>query len=117
VLGPAAVTLDPDAPAPEGVVRINNGAARTTTPKVKLQINATPDAIEMQVANSVSALYAARDWEPYAPTKNWTLSPAGGVGAVFVRFRDSAGNRSEPSSALIRVSAGTNLYLPQLSRQ
>ena len=117
VLGPATVTLDPNAPAPEGVVRINNGAAKTDTPKVTLQINATPDAVEMQLANSVSALDDVTGWEPYATTKNWTLTPAGGVGAVFVRFRDTSGNRSEPATALIEISTGANLYLPQINRR
>lgn len=115
VLGPSTVKLDPDAEAPEGVVSINNGADKTDIPQVTLQINATADAVEMQVRNSVAA-FKSGAWEPVTQTKDWTLSPANGTAAVFVRFRDASGNMSEPAVDMIEVTGsntgGTQLYLP-----
>ncbi len=117
VLGPSSATLDPDAPPPQGIVQINNGAAETLTSQVTLQINATEDAMEMQVRHSVAAFDEAQGWEPYKTTKPWTLAPVGSTGVVFVFFRDAAGNVSAPAVDTIEVTAAGSIYLPLVNRQ
>ena len=117
VLGPSTVTLDPNATPPEGVVKINNGALNTNSPQVILNINATADAAEMQVGNSMAQFNAANSWEAYKTTKNWTLAPAKNTGVVYVRFRDASGNVSEPAVAMIHITGSPKIYLPLVKRQ
>ena len=118
VLGPSRVKLDPDAPRPEGSVDINDGAAQTNTPHVKLGIGATADAVEMQVRNPSRGFNDTEGWEPYQTTKDWTLEPDGGIGVVFVRFRDAAGNISEPAVDIIAVGSNSqSLFLPLVQRR
>jgi Mg-chelatase subunit ChlD len=116
ILGPSRVVLSPDAVKPEGVVTINNGAAKTDSVQVTLQFNATTDTTEMQVRNSVAAFSATDGWEPYKPSRSWTLAPINGMAAVFVLYRDAAGNVSEPASDLIEAAAETKVFLPVLRR-
>jgi len=61
-------------------------------------------------ASGVTQMQFSRDgvnylaFEPYATTKSMTLLPAGdGVKTVYVRFKDAAGNISDPVSASITV--------------
>lgn len=118
VLGPSAVTLDPNAPEPEGTVIINNGAATTGSSQVTLQIGASEDTTEMQVRNRVADFDESQGWESYTTTKPWTLAPANNLGIVFVYFRDASGNVSEPAVDLIEMSGGggggRDVYLPTI---
>lgn len=52
-------------------------------------------------------------WEPCAITRPWTLIPRSDPTAVFVKYRDAAGNETDVASATIRMYL---LYLPT-SRQ
>ncbi len=119
VLGPANVKLDSNAVEPEGVVSINNGAAKTDTPNVMLKISATTETVEMQVRNSITEFSDTQGWEPYSTTKAWTLSPTAGMGVVYIRFRNAGGYVSEPAVDMIEIggSAGSNIFLPLVNRR
>lgn len=71
-----------------------------TTGTVNLYLNAHDDnsgVAEMQV--SASATFSDTTWEPYSALKSWTPAGADGIQAVYVRFRDQAGNISVPIDA------------------
>jgi hypothetical protein len=90
--------VTPDTVAPTGTILINNGAARTTTRLVTLNLSATdPEpssgVTEMRFKNGgADTVWTA--WEPYAETKSWRLTSGEGKKRVGVQFRDAAGNRS-----------------------
>lgn len=67
---------------------------------VALKLNGTDDnsgIVEVQI--SEQANFSMAPWEAYASTKDWQPSGADGQKTVYVRFRDSAGNISQPTSA------------------
>jgi hypothetical protein len=120
VRGPAEVTRTADPIDPEGVVRINDGAAATNNVNVDFNINVTADMVEMQVRNDLDFDEDPNSdaWEPYVAGKPWTLTPKNDLGEVFVLFKDAAGNVSEPETDTIQMTeqfTGT-LYLPRLGR-
>jgi hypothetical protein len=89
------IILDATGPTSCSVI-INAGAAYTNSQEVNLGLAATdPNGapLEMSFSND-NVTWSA--WEPYAPTKAWTLSPSDGTRWVFARFRDAADNVSTP---------------------
>ena len=105
-------TAKADPVAPEGIVRINGGAATVSKPDVILDFGYSPDTVEMRVANTSGALDEAK-WVPAAPQMAWTLDPlvpVGGMATVFAEFRDAAGNEGEvdPASVLISGSGASD---------
>ena len=136
-LSPTCVTPKADPIPPHGGVRINNGASATGARTVILNLIAsdaidphTPDdfgadfmippdtsvsgVAEMRISHTSNMQGAV--WEPYAPTKAWTLAVApNGLGAVYVQYRDHAGNESLVYAATIPVS-GYKTYLPVLQK-
>jgi hypothetical protein len=52
-------------------------------------------------------------WEPYATTKTWTLDWTASLPAVFVKYRDAAGNESAVAVATIHLN---QLFLPVVRR-
>ncbi len=120
VRGPEEVTRTADPIEPEGVVRINDGAAATSHLDVVLSLNATPDTTEMQIRNDLDFDEASPSaWEPYQPGKAWTLAPEGDIGTVYVLFRDAAGNVSEVEFDTIEINTPTfeeKILLPQLRK-
>ncbi len=84
-----------DTGAPTGTITINDGAAYTNNRDVVLTLSATDDlseVTEMRVANGSSY----QGWEPYAVSKNWTLSEGDGSKTVRVKFKDQAGDETSP---------------------
>ena len=86
-----------DAAGPGGTVAVDDGAARTRTRAVELDLSATDAApgtgvTSMRLSND-GASYGP--WVPYAATTSWQLGTSDGSKAVFVQFRDGAGNVSE----------------------
>ncbi|OHX65904.1 hypothetical protein NH26_05825 [Flammeovirga pacifica] len=67
---------------------------------VKLKVFARK-ADFMQVSNDPTFMNI--NWEPYNTIKNWKLDGGDGVKTVFVRFKDLAGNISEPASNNIKL--------------
>ena len=71
---------------------------------------------EMMIANGRS--FAGAAWEPYKQSKQWILQPDGrDMATVCVKYRDAAGNVSEPfcQSILINDGAG-KIFLPIVFR-
>ena len=117
ILGPRSATYHADGVPPEGYVQINDGQMMTDSPGVTLSLS-SGDADEMLVSNSPDFVGAV--WEPFAPTKPWTLSSmnnaADEVLFVYVMFRDASGNESSPLVDGILLENGRKVYLPVVLR-
>lgn len=93
-----------DTTAPTGTIKINNGAAYTTSPEVNLSLSATDSGSglsSMRFRNENTQTWSA--WEPYATTKQWTLSSADGSKSVYIQYKDKAGNVSTAARDLIKL--------------
>jgi manganese oxidase len=103
VSAPASASITySDTTGPTGSILINGGAATTTSAAATLTLSATD-------ASGVAKMQFSKDggvtWfplEPYATTRNVTLTPPGpGTKTVAVRFTDTAGNLSAAYQASI----------------
>ena len=129
---PTCATPRLDPYAPHGSVVINDEARATASRSVVLRLDASdhPGDEEFpsvglptnpQISGVTSMLianeptFAGATWEPYQSTRSWSLLPQDGRAAVFVKYRDGAGNESEVAIATIEV-AGRELYLPRVQR-
>jgi hypothetical protein len=129
---PACATPAHDPAPPQGRLLINNGAARVTWPRVTLNLWATdsidphnleqaflppahsPSGVtEMQISNFAD--FHDAGWEPYRLNRSWTLPTKNGLAFVFVRFRDEAGNISDPVQAAIIVDP-IDYFMPLMYR-
>ncbi|MFH1855661.1 MAG: hypothetical protein ABH836_00340 [Candidatus Omnitrophota bacterium] len=91
-----------DTTPPTGTININYGAVYTTATYVALSLVAfdiDSQVTEMQIANDPNVGWAG-PW-PFAATRNWTLPWGNGTKTVYARFKDKAGNWSEPISDTI----------------
>jgi Bacterial TSP3 repeat len=117
-LAPSCATPKADPLAPHGWVQINGGAPRTNIAKVQLTLSAS-DTIDPESEMPGDPVPPPDDsatgatWEPYAPTKAWTLSPTSELAAVYVKYRDFAGNESDMAIATIHVQS---VFLPIIRR-
>jgi hypothetical protein len=129
---PTCATPGADYTPPTGSIIINDGADTTSSPNVVLSLYASdtvdprlvPDAdnmpredtatgvTEMMISNAADM--SGGVWEPYATSKNWTLAQQSGIAAVFVKYRDGAGNETVVYPATIEVSGG--VYLPFVTK-
>ncbi len=94
-------------PPPSGTIIINGGATYTRTLAVTLTLSAYDNSgtvAEMQFSNNNSTW---SDWEAYGTSKEWTLSIGSTARSVFVRYRDGAGNVSNPPSKDTIIYDGT----------
>jgi Mg-chelatase subunit ChlD len=91
---------------PIGEVVINSGRAYAPTSAVKLSLSTDDrDVKEMMVSNHGN--FDGASWQPVARSLAWTLAPrADGFATVFVKYRDKAGNVSNPVSDEITVRSG-----------
>ncbi len=129
---PTCATPRLDPYAPHGSVVINDNAQSTFSRRVLLTLDASdlpgdeefPSVglpTEPQISGVAMMLianeptFARATWEPYSPTKAWLLDPSAGRAAVFVKYRDGAGNESETAVATIAV-VGQTIYLPLVQR-
>jgi hypothetical protein len=138
---PIAATPKADPDMPSGTMLIQNGAARTYTSQVQLNISATDRPLEgaaqgsaahmtdmlSQQINVVSGNVQMRigntdslqgvPWQPLQSTVPWTLpcSP-GQVCTVYAQFRDGAGNESLIVNDSILLLQSTNIYMPQVKK-
>jgi glucose/arabinose dehydrogenase len=90
----AAVNVTVDNQAPTGSIVINGGATVTASTSVALTLLAADNGgvvAEMQFSNTGTSFSTA---EPYATSKNWTLTTGSGAKTVYVQFKDSLGNWS-----------------------
>jgi FtsP/CotA-like multicopper oxidase with cupredoxin domain len=97
----AAITLDTTLPV--GSIQINGGATSTNSAAVTLTLSASDaEAVtQMQFSQDGGATWSA--FESYATTRALTLTPAGGVKTVAVRFKDALGTVSLPYTATITL--------------
>jgi parallel beta-helix repeat protein len=79
-----------DSLPPSGAVSIKDNAAYTNSLSVSLSLLATDvsGVSEMCISNDL----ACTSWQPYAPSRAWTLTPGDGGKTVYVRFKDRLGN-------------------------
>jgi alpha-tubulin suppressor-like RCC1 family protein len=95
-----------DVVPPTGSVRINSGAAYTTTAAVVLTLSAADDngvIAGMRISND--GVFDTEPWESYATSKSWNLIAGEGTKTVYVRFKDLTGNESATMTATIIVDA------------
>ena len=99
-------TVYSDRTAPTGSVSINNGATSTATTSVTLTLSAADGEtgiLDMRVATD--GVVDSEGWEPYATSKNVTLSDAPGTKTVAVQFRNRAGQAADPVTDTIELTA------------
>lgn len=91
---PASRSWKVDTVAPRGSVKINNGAAKTTSLKVRLNLSAS-DSTSGVSRMCVSNAPRCSAWQPLARGKVWRLSgKKAGIKTVYVKYQDRAGNVS-----------------------
>jgi len=91
--GLSIVTNDEVPPA--GNVSINEGATYVKTTAVTLNLEGTDVGTGIgQVMASNHSDFGGATWVVYADTLDWTLTSGDGDRAVYLRFRDRAGNES-----------------------
>lgn len=89
----------------QGGITINGGAACTTSANVVLSINNFGDSSITQMIISESPFFTGAVYEPYAATKNWTLSAGFGLKTVYLKLKTSGGAESNVFSATIDYEA------------
>jgi hypothetical protein len=92
----------PEFAAPTGGVKVNDGAAYTTSSTVTLTMNAadTSGVARMCISNSSSC----SSWQTYTATKAWTLGTSVGSATVNVWFSDAYSNTTtSPAQASVIV--------------
>lgn len=83
-----------DTAAPAGGVKINSGAAKTKSLKVRLSLSASDTGSGVS-RMCVSNTPTCSSWTLFAASKPWTLSgKKTGTKTVYVKFEDRAGNVS-----------------------
>ncbi len=86
-----------DSVAPTGSVLINNGISATSNRQVILSLPTTDPSAGSGVAYVIisnDASFAGASWIPYASSKTWWLTDGIGTKAVYIRYKDKAGNTS-----------------------
>ncbi len=88
---------------PTGTIKINNGASYTNSTQVTLglfsQDNEGGSGVDKMQFSNDNLNWS--DLQDYAETKTWKLSSGDSKKTVYVKFKDRAGNYSEPISATI----------------
>jgi hypothetical protein len=101
---PGSFTVYIDTTPPAGIITINGGATYTNSPSVTLTLSAVDGkgsgVAYMCFSNDGSSWSS---WEPYATSKQWTLTPGDGIKTVYVKFKDYVGLESSPSSDTITL--------------
>lgn len=92
-----------DSTPPTGTISINSGASYTNTTVVTLNLTSADNLSgvwQMCFSNDGSSYYP---WETFDSTKTWTLSSGDGVKTVYTKYKDKAGNISNPYSDTITL--------------
>ena len=94
-----ATFMELDTTGPTGTITINGGAAYTNNHTVTLTLSAMdPSGVSQMQFHSPGYIWS--DPEPYGTTKSWTLKYDNSQ-TVSAKFKDGAGNWSDPVSATI----------------
>lgn len=95
-------TIIVETSAPDGTILINNGDHYSGSTNVSLALAASDPGgsgiDQMQFSNNGSTWSA---WETFSSSKSWTLPLNDGSKTVSVKYRDGAGNVSNPNSDTI----------------
>ena len=104
-----AITYD-TLPPEGGSVSINGGAAYTNDTAVTLTLSAA-GAAKMMVSGSSG--FTGAEYEDYAPGRSFELSSGDGLKAVYVKFKDAAGNETAAaiSDTIILDTQGPSVSL------
>lgn len=86
--------VEADTQPPTGSIRINSGAAYSTTTSVILMLSAIDNSGAVALMQFRQASGQWSDWEPFQTTQNWILPSGDGTETVEVRFQDHSGNIS-----------------------
>ena len=100
---------------------INDGATETKSLDVKITLTSeevTPNGdgdnigrpVQMMISNASEL--AGAQWQPFAPTINWTLAPNGGTKTVYVKYRDAKGRTATASASIVFGTATTPTLTP-----
>ncbi len=94
---------------PSGLsITINGGAAKTTTRSVTLTIAATY-ASEICFSNDGSTW---TPWEPFATTKEWTLTDGNGVKTVYFKVRGDSESAPASTTITLEINGGGGGEIP-----
>jgi len=87
-----------DTTPPSGSIQINSGASYTSTTSVTLSLSSTDNSgtVSQMIFSNDGTTYSTP--EAYAATKSWSLASGNGTKTVYAKFKDSAGNWSNPVS-------------------
>ncbi len=97
----ASIEFDSSAPVPANPAIVLAGAALFTN-SVSLTVSLdAANAAEMQVAENEA--FDGKPWLSYVPTTTFLLSSGDGLKTVSTRFRDAAGNVTDPVSSTITL--------------
>ena len=99
-----------DKTVPTGSIKINDGAASTTSTQVKLTLSAEDATSGVAQMRFFDHIYG--DWEEYATSKLWTFKPGEAYKTVYVQFRDNAGLASAAYPASIYFGSNPPSYVP-----
>lgn len=103
---------------------ISDGARETKSLDVKItltseQVAPNGDGDNMgqpvQVMISHAADFADANWQPFAPTINWTLAPNAWLKTVYVKYRDAKGRTATASNSIIFGTALPTVTLMRVS--
>jgi hypothetical protein len=95
-------TIILDNVAPDGTVKINNGATYTNNQSVNINLtysDATSGVYQMQV--STASDFSGASWVSTSTTTSISLTTGDGTKTVYARFKDNAGNISTSKTATI----------------
>lgn len=93
-----------DITPPTGTIKINNNASYASLASVALNLSAADETSGMGNGAQMRFSNDNITWtksEIYVKAKTWTLSSGDGNKIVYAKFKDAAGNWSEPVSASI----------------
>jgi hypothetical protein len=101
-----SLDIETDDTPPTGTVRINAGAATTSSTTVSLDVSADDPG---SASTGVTQVRFSNDgktyseFRPYFSPAAWTLTDGDGVKTVYAQFRDASGNVSVPVSDTITL--------------
>ncbi len=101
------ITLDTTPPHSLSII-INNGASKTSSRIVTLELNALDDESGVSWISFSLDGNTWSDWEPFTNTKSYTLSSGDGTKTVYFKVKDSAGNVAEPTSTKIALKPSSS---------
>lgn len=99
-----------DRTPPSGTVTVNSGATYTTSKTLTLTVSAQDSGSSVSLMRFSNDGITYSSWEQYGTSTTWDLAALkgdtnDGLKTVYAKFRDAAGNVSEPVSTTITLDA------------